>query len=597
MAVLSDPKRTCIMLVYISTGRRWEKWGWMASSARYVEPSMDDARKTKVQLIAELVALRRQLARLETTPADEQVIATAGRDHPRHGRQEAARLAASDRQLAREISGRQQAEVALEREHAFVSAILDTVGALVVVLDTQGRIIRFNRACERTTGYTAAEVLGRCLWDLLLLPEEVAAVKTVFTALRDRHGPSTHTNHWTTRAGQRRLVIWSNTTLLDDRGKVEYIIGTGIDITESARIEEAFLQSEARMRGVVETAVDGIITIDEQGHIESFNPAAERMFGYTASEVLGQNINMLMPSPYREQHDAYLERYLRTGERKIIGIGREVTGQRKDGTTFPMELAVGETYVGERRIFTGIARDISERKRAAEEMYRADRLALVGQLTSGLAHEIGTPLNVIAGNAELLRMELQEHGLAIEPLETIIAQADRITGLIGQLLSFARARERAMESLALHEPLAQALRLLETRFKREAITTIVEVPADLPMVWGIAHQIEQVFLNLLVNAWHAMSGGGTVTIRAGVDRGQHVWIAFSDTGVGMSKVTVARAFEPFYSTKEDRGTGLGLTMCQQIVENHHGRIYLESAPGAGTTVTVVLLPADMIKRA
>jgi PAS domain S-box-containing protein len=558
---------------------------------------MDDTRKTKAQLITELVALRRQLARLETTPADEQLTATAGRDHLRRGRQEAARLAASDRQLAREISGRQQAEVALEREHAFVSAILDTVGALVVVLDTQGRIIRFNHACERTTGYAAAEVLGRCIWDLLLLPEEVAAVKTVFTTLRDRHGPSTHTNHWMTRAGRRRLIIWSNTTLLDDRGKVEYIIGTGIDMTESARIEEAFRQSEARVRGVVETAVDGIITIDEQGRIESFNPAAERMFGYTASEVLGQNINMLMPSPYREQHDAYLARYLRTGERKIIGIGREVTGQRKDGTTFPMELAVGETYVGERRIFTGIARDISERKRATEEMYRADRLALVGQLTSGLAHEIGTPLNVIAGNAELLRMELQEHGLAIEPLETIIAQADRITGLIGQLLSFARAREQAMESLALHEPLTQALRLLETRFKREAITTIVEVPADLPLVWGIAHQIEQVFLNLLVNAWHAISGGGTVTIRAGVDHGQHVWIAFSDTGVGMSEATMARAFEPFYSTKEDSGTGLGLTMCQQIVENHHGRIYLESAPGAGTTVTVVLLPADMIELA
>jgi PAS domain S-box-containing protein len=556
---------------------------------------MDDTRKTKAQLIAELAALRRQLARLEAASADEPGTTTTAPDHPRPGRRASARLAASDAQLAQEISGRQRAETALEREHAFVSAILDTVGALVVVLDTQGRIVRFNRACEHLTGYTAAEVHGRCLWDLLRMPEEAASMQAVFTALRDRRGSSTHTSYWTTRDGQYRLIVWSNTTLRDDRGKVEYIIGTGIDMTERVRVEEALQQSEARMRGIVETAVDGIVTINEQGRIESFNPAAERLFGYTESEVLGENVSLLMPAPYREEHDAYLERYLQTGERKIIGIGREVTGQRKDGTTFPMDLAVGETYVGKRRMFTGIARDITERKRATEEMYRADRLALVGQLTSGLAHEIGTPLNVIAGNAELLRLELREHGLAIEPLETISVQADRITGLIGQLLTFARAEERAMESLALREPLTQALRLLETRFKHEAITTIVDVPADLPPVWGVAHQIEQVFLNVLVNAWHAMPGGGTVTVRAGVDNDRYVWIAFSDTGVGMAEATLSRVFEPFYSTKENRGTGLGLTMCQQIVESHHGRIHLESIPGAGTTVTVVLLPTAIIE--
>lgn len=365
------------------------------------------------------------------------------------------------------------------------------------------------------------------------------------------------------------------------------------DTASASEVAEALRQSEARLRGIVETAVDGIITIDEQGIIESFNPAAERMFGYAETEVLGRNVSILMPSPYREEHDAYLARYLRTGERKIIGIGREVVGQRQDGTSFPIELAVGETYVGGRRIFTGIARDVTERKRAMEEMYRADRLALVGQLTSGLAHEIGTPLNVIAGNAELLRMELRERGLPTTPLESIIAQADRITGLIGQLLAFARAKEQSTEPLALHEPLAQALRLLETRFKREAITTIVDVPADLPLVWGITHQIEQVFLNILVNAWHAMPAGGVVTIRAGTADAQHVWIAFTDTGSGMSETTLARAFEPFYSTKEDRGTGLGLTMCQQIIEHHYGHMRLDSTPGAGTTVTIVFRQASM----
>jgi PAS domain S-box-containing protein len=364
------------------------------------------------------------------------------------------------------------------------------------------------------------------------------------------------------------------------------------EIARRSRIEEALRESEALNRSIVETAVDGIITIDERGRIESFNSAAEQIFGYAAREVIGQNVKMLMPAPYRHHHDSYLAHYLQTGERKIIGIGREVLGQRQDGSTFPMDLAVGETRVGDRHIFTGIVRDITARKQAVQEMQRADRLALVGQLASGLAHEIGTPLNVIAGNAELLRMDLRAQQLDTEILDAIVRQTDRITGLVQQLLNFARAHNDAMEPFSLHAPLSHALRLLETRLSREGIRTTLDIPDDLPLLWGATDQIEQVFLNVLVNAWHAMPDGGTIAIKAYEIDGKRVQVAFRDSGVGLSKEAMANAFEPFFSTKGEKGTGLGLAICKQIIDQHQGHMRLESTPGAGTTVIIDFRQAD-----
>jgi len=380
-------------------------------------------------------------------------------------------------------------------------------------------------------------------------------VQAVFRQLQTGHVPNTYENVWVTKDRQRRRIAWSNPALLDTEGAVAYIIGTGIDMTARQQAEAALQRSEALNRAIVDTAVDGIITIDEQETIASFNPAAEHLFGYTAEEVIGQNVRMLMPVPYCDEHQSYLVHYLQTGERKIIGIGREVVGQRRDGTTFPMDLAVGETHLGNRRIFTGIVRDITDRKRAAQEMQRADRLALVGQLASGLAHEIGTPLNVIAGNAELLRMDFQAQHFPTETADAIVRQTDRITGLVPQLLTFARAKNEAMGPFSLHDPLSHALRLLETRLRREGITITLDVPDSLPLLWGAADQIEQVFLNVLVNAWHAMLDGGTVTIKAQEMDDTRVQVAFRDTGAGMSAEALRKAFEPFFSTKGDKGTG------------------------------------------
>jgi signal transduction histidine kinase len=226
-------------------------------------------------------------------------------------------------------------------------------------------------------------------------------------------------------------------------------------------------------------------------------------------------------------------------------------------------------------------------------MQNADRLALVGQLASGLAHEIGTPLNIIAGNAELLGMDLRERQLDTTEVDAIIRHADRITRLVQQLLSFARAREQSMSALAVQDPLSNALRLVEPRLKHDAITVMMEVPSDLPPICGRIEQLEQVFLNVLVNAWHAMPDGGALTIEACTTPDLQVRLCFRDSGIGISNEVLERVFEPFYSTKGERGTGLGLAICKQILDHHQGRIQLESTPGLGTTVTIQLPQADI----
>jgi signal transduction histidine kinase len=266
---------------------------------------------------------------------------------------------------------------------------------------------------------------------------------------------------------------------------------------------------------------------------------------------------------------------------------------RKDGTSFLVEYV--STPIREQDTLVGavvIFKDITERKQLEREMQRADRMALVGQLASGLAHEIGTPLNIIAGNAELLGMDLRDRGLGTAEVDAIIQHADRITRLIQQLLTFARAKEQPMTTLAVQDPLANILSLVDTRFKHQGITVITEVPSALPLIRGRAEQLEQVFLNVLVNAWHAMPGGGTLTIAAYETMDRKVRLSFSDTGIGMSTEVLARVFEPFYSTKGERGTGLGLAICKQIIDSHQGMIQLESTPGVGTTVSLEFPQAD-----
>jgi PAS domain S-box-containing protein len=366
-------------------------------------------------------------------------------------------------------------------------------------------------------------------------------------------------------------------------------------MAERRRAEVALAELNRRHKLILDSAGEGIYGIDQEGRTTFVNPAAARMLGWEGEDLIGQPMQDIVCHTRRDgrpcSHDACpILASCRDGLTRHVP---EEVFWRKDGT--PVLVEYVSTPMREHDTLTGavvIFKDITERKRLEQEMQRTDRMALVGQLASGLAHEIGTPLNIIAGNAELLRMDLHEHSMATAEVDAIIQHADRITGLIQQLLTFARAKDQPVATLAVQDPLAHALSLLETRFQRQGIAVVLEVPSELPPICGRAEQLEQVILNVLVNAWHAMPDGGTLTIAAAGTPHRTVRLCFRDTGVGMSAEVLAHAREPFYSTKGERGTGLGLAICQQIIDSHHGTLHLDSTPGVGTTVMVEFPQAD-----
>lgn len=346
-------------------------------------------------------------------------------------------------------------------------------------------------------------------------------------------------------------------------------------------LERQILERTRELRAVVETAPDAILTIDEEGRIESFNPAAERLFGFPAAKAIGRNVSMLMPSPDRERHDGYLERYHRTGERRVIGLGREATALRADGTAFPVYLSIGEARLGDRRIYTGILRDLTELKRMQEEVVRSQRLAAVGEMSAAVAHEIKNPLAAISGALQILR----DRAPADETrpvMDEVLRQVARLDGTVRKLGQLARPwvpRKESCELAGLAERVARAA----LNSPELAGVTVEVSPRSREAVAADAGLIEQVLWNLLLNAAQAMKEG-----KIGIDIGERngsVVMSVSDSGPGLEPAVLANLFKPFFTTKAS-GSGLGLSICRSIMEAHGGRIDLHSEPGRGTTVVL-----------
>ena len=358
---------------------------------------------------------------------------------------------------------------------------------------------------------------------------------------------------------------------------------------------------EAHLRSILDTVPDATIVISETGIIQSFNAAAERLFGYREPAVVGKNVSILMPSPYREEHDGYISRYLTTGEKRIIGIDRVVTGQRKDGSTFPMKLEVGEMRTGDRRFFTGFINDLTERQETAHklqelqtELARLSRLTAMGEMASTLAHEVNQPLSAISnylqGCSRLL--EAIDHPVVPkvrEALSQTTNQTLRAGQIIRQLREFvARGEtERRPENISKLVEEASALALVGA--KEEGVKTMFRFQSHTDMVLVEKVQIQQVLLNLMRNAIEAMQGAERkelVVTTAAVD-GNMVEIAVADTGQGLSDAIADRLFQPFVTTKP-AGMGVGLSISKRIIEAHGGKMWAETNPGGGTVFRFTL---------
>ena len=364
------------------------------------------------------------------------------------------------------------------------------------------------------------------------------------------------------------------------------------DITERQRSEEALRESEARLRAIVDAAVDAIITIDEHGVINTFNPAAVRIFGFAPHEVIGQNVKMLMPSPYQEEHDGYLANYRQTGVKKIIGIGRQVVGRRKDGTTFPMDLAVSEVRLGSRRLFTGIVRDITERKRSEEALERqAQELARsnveLERFAYVASHDLQEPIRTVSSFAQLLarRYEGKLDSDADEYIQFITQGVLRMRTLINDLLEYSRVNSRGAAFLPTdaNAVLGQVLEGLQVTIESEQAAIACD---PLPTVVADATQLGQVFQNLIGNAIK-FHGADPPHIHVFAERRQAQWVfAVRDNGIGIAKEYHDRIFVIFqrlHTIEEYGGTGIGLAICKKIVERHGGEMWVESERGEGAT--------------
>jgi two-component system sensor kinase FixL len=348
---------------------------------------------------------------------------------------------------------------------------------------------------------------------------------------------------------------------------------------------------EAHLQSIFDTAPEAMIVINQYGVIQSYGRSAERMFGWRPSEVLGRNISMLMPEPYRSQHDRYIERYLSTGEKRIIGIGRIVVGERKDGSTFPMELAVGEVS-GPARVFTGFVRDLTERREheaqvqeLQAEVVHISRLSAMGEMASTLAHELNQPLSAIAnylnGAGKLIGRGADSEAKIREAVSKASEQALRAGDIIRRLRDFlARGEgERKVESLAklVHEACGLAL----VGAKQGGMDVRYKIDPHLDRVIVDRVQIQQVIVNLVRNSVDAMQGQerAQLDVATAVSDGVAT-VIIADNGPGLDELVAAKLFQPFVTTKSN-GMGVGLSICRTIVEAHGGRIWAEPNPGGG----------------
>ncbi len=591
-----------------------------------------------------------------------------------------------------------------------VDAIVDVASLLVVILDRDARIQRFNAACERATGFSAGELLGEPVWRLV--PEDQRTeVEAIFRELRDEGRSNLHENDWWTKSGERRRIAWSNTALRDPDGSVVQVIATGIDVTGLRAAEAEQRESEQRLAGIVRSAMDAIVAVDERQRIvRFFNPAAEHMFGVPSAEILGKPLDLLIPERHRAAHHDHVERFARSGHtsRRMGKLGR-VRGQRANGEEFSIEASIGKTGSGDTALLTAILRDVTDQERAAEtaallasivrssedaivgtdrawriltwnpaaqeifgyarhevqgqplvalvppeareqiesvlatvgrgrsvghlettglrrdggrlavsvgvsprrdgtgaiagasvvardisehrelerRLRQTEELAAVATLVTGIAHDIGTPMNVILGYTDLLaRSPLDEKNR--ERVGIIKDQVERVTRLIQTLMNFARPQRETLRPQRVEDLAERALALIAETARQRGIA--IERAFDTtPPIPAQGERLERAFLDLLLNACDAMAerGGALRVATRPLDGG--VEIRIEDTGCGIPPETLERIFEPFYTTKpRGQGTGLGLLVTRSIVVEHGGTIDVESRVGKGSAFTIRL---------
>jgi two-component system sensor kinase FixL len=505
------------------------------------------------------------------------------------------------------------AVAALREKETRFEALIDGAFTFLGLLAPDGELLEVNRAALEFAAVDRSAVLGRPFWETPWWSHDAILRDRLRSAVAAAAAgqPSTFdATHIAPGGSVIEVEVTLRRTVAAD-GRTQYLIAEGRDVTDrraehraladdraalaqrvSAQADRLALaqgdlhQAQALYRAMAETIVDGLVVIDERGSIEWLNPVASQMFGYDLEQLRGQNVKLLMPAPFHDEHDGYLRRYLTTGERRIIGIGREVRGRRASGEEFPLSLAVGETVVGGVRKFTGILRDLSAQKQMEHLLQERQTLARVGELAAVVAHEVRNPLAAIKGVVEVIQTRFPADSPDRKVLGDLLTRVDSLEQLVSDLLVYARPAPPAFRMVPILGLVRETVAMAAGDPLADRVRFEVDGPdIDLSVDPG---QMGRAMLNLMTNAAQAMRQGGVVRV-VGERSGSLYRLRLIDEGPGMDADVVARCQEPFFTTKT-RGTGLGLPIARRVVEEHHGAFRVESAPGQGTTV-VIELPA------
>jgi two-component system, LuxR family, sensor kinase FixL len=489
-------------------------------------------------------------------------------------------------------------------ESAQLAALVSSSDDAIISKTLDGTITSWNAGATNILGYQAAEMIGQPI--IRIIPPELhQEEKQILARLRRGERIQHYETIRLAKDGRRVDLSLTVSPLFNQSGKVVGASKVARDITERKLAEQALRETAARLRTLTETAVDGVILIDACGVVPMFNPACEQLFGYSADAVIGENVKMLMPQPYRHEHDRYITSYRATRDPKIIGIGREVIGLRKDGSTFPMDLSVGEARQDGESIFVGIIRDLTSRKRteaeleqARAELVRVARVTTLGELTAAIAHEVNQPLTglVSSGNACLrwLAGDVPNLKAARGSVERMISAGSRAGEVIRRIRALVGKAPPLRDRLNINDAITEVIALIRGEIQRNRISLRTTLSTNVPLVLGDRIQLQQVILNLILNAMEAMSDvnpqSRELSVSSAIDGPNGALVSVRDSGTGLDGTVQDRLFEAFYTTKT-HGMGIGLAVSRTIIQAHGGRLWAAPNVPLGA-IFQFTLPAD-----
>jgi PAS domain S-box-containing protein len=480
-----------------------------------------------------------------------------------------------------------------EKTSALLGSIVQSSDDAIIGLGPEGRVLTWNAGAERLYGYRESDIRNRPIDVLSPDPRKDEVTAVLGRVLREQAVERIEAEQ-VTRQGRRIHVFM---TISPIRDVASAVIGASIvarDITARKAAEESLRRSEATSRALLESVTESIVVTDAAGRIVLVNSRTEAMFGYAQAELIGQPVETLIPAPLRERHMTHRDTYMAMPRIRSMGRGLDLAGLKKDGTEFPVEVSLSyiETDEGTRAI--AFVTDISERVAFQKAARQADKLAALGTLSAGIAHEINNPIGIITSRVEVMMLEAEEDGLPTEmrkDLDVILRHARRVATITQGLLSFARQSSGTRGPVNLNQVVEEIVQLVRKDMSRAQVQVTTKLDETMPTFLADANAIAQVLLNLLTNARSAMPEGGEITIETShLAAARSVRLAVRDTGSGIPPETLTKIFDPFFTTKSE-GTGLGLSISHGIVHEHHGTLDVRSEVGKGSTFTLTF-PLD-----